>query len=215
MRLAVMLGKFVKQIVREWCPSTVGPLLPSMTDSLLAPGREVLYKRYHTGELVQPTILGPSTEGDDFVRMKYTRNVRDYENPLGPLSAVQFPLRSPSPMSSRPSEETPQPLSRGRTTSLPSHLLCGDSDDSSGVDDSNSDIDGHCGVIWAKAGCGVWGLCHVFENPLCPTRDLIEDSAVPSNLLSQRCLSRFGLPLLPVPRRARAPSLGSMFNSST
>ena len=40
-----------------------------MTDSLLAPGREVLSKRYHTGELVEATILGPSTEGDDFVRL--------------------------------------------------------------------------------------------------------------------------------------------------
>ena len=55
---AAMVGKFVKQVVREWCPGTAGPLLPTMTDSLLAPGREVLYKRYHTGELVQATILG-------------------------------------------------------------------------------------------------------------------------------------------------------------
>ena len=47
MYLAVMVGKFVKQIVREWCPSTTGPLLPTMTYSLLAPGREVLYERYH------------------------------------------------------------------------------------------------------------------------------------------------------------------------
>ena len=47
-----------------------------MTDSLLAPGREVLYKRYHTGELVEATILGPSVEGDDFIRVKYTRNGR-------------------------------------------------------------------------------------------------------------------------------------------
>ena len=38
MYLAVMVGKFVKQDVREWCPSTKGPLLPTMTDSLLAPG---------------------------------------------------------------------------------------------------------------------------------------------------------------------------------
>ena len=37
-------------------------------------------------------------------------------------------------------------------------------------------------MIWAKAGRGVWGLCHVFENTLYPTRDLMEDSAVPSNL---------------------------------
>ena len=28
----------------------------------------------------------------------------------------------------------------------------------------------------------MWGLCHVFENTLCLTRDLMEDSAIPSNL---------------------------------
>ena len=44
---AGMVGKFVKQVVREWCPSTTKPLLSTMTDSLLAPGRGVLYKRYH------------------------------------------------------------------------------------------------------------------------------------------------------------------------
>ena len=32
MYLAVMVGKFVKQVVREWCPSTTGPLLPTMTE---------------------------------------------------------------------------------------------------------------------------------------------------------------------------------------
>ena len=62
-----------------------------MTDSLLAPGQEVLSKRYHIGELVEATILG--TEGDDFVRLKYTRNGRDYENLSVPLSAVRFHLR--------------------------------------------------------------------------------------------------------------------------
>jgi hypothetical protein len=30
-----------------------------MTDSLLAPGREVLYKRYHTGELSVPKVPEP------------------------------------------------------------------------------------------------------------------------------------------------------------
>ena len=45
MHLAVMVGKFVKQVVREWCPSATGPLLPIMTDSLLASGREVLEVR--------------------------------------------------------------------------------------------------------------------------------------------------------------------------
>ena len=32
MYLAVMVGKFVKQVVREWCPSTTGPLSPTMTE---------------------------------------------------------------------------------------------------------------------------------------------------------------------------------------
>ena len=62
MYLAVMVGKVVKQVVREWCPSTTGPLLPPMTDSVLAPGREVLCKRYHTGDLVEAAVLGLSTE---------------------------------------------------------------------------------------------------------------------------------------------------------
>ena len=39
MYLVVMVGKFAKQAVREWCPSTTGPLLPTITDSLLAPAR--------------------------------------------------------------------------------------------------------------------------------------------------------------------------------
>ena len=56
---AVMVGKFVKQVVREWDPSATGPLLPTMTNSLLAHGREVLYKRYHTGELSVPMVPEP------------------------------------------------------------------------------------------------------------------------------------------------------------
>ena len=51
-----------------------------------------------------------------------------------------------------------------------------------GVDDSDSDTDEHCDVIWAKAGFGVRGLCYVFENTLNLNGDLMEDSAVPSNL---------------------------------
>ena len=117
--LQCMWQKTLEQGVGKWCPSTTGPLLPTMTDSLLAPGREVLYKPYHTGELVPATILGPSDDGDDFVRLKYSRNGRD---------------------------------------------------------------DRECDVVWAKSGRGVWGLCHVFEDTLYLTRDLMEDSAVPSNL---------------------------------
>ena len=52
---------------------------------------------------------------------------------------------------------------------------------------------GHCDMIWAKAGRGVWGLCHVFENILHLTRDLMEDSAVPLNLSA---------PKVPEPDRA-------------
>ena len=37
-------------------------------------------------------------------------------------------------------------------------------------------------TVWAKSGCGMWGLCHAFEDTLYLTRDLMEDSAVPSNL---------------------------------
>ena len=32
MYLAVQVGKFVKQVVRECCPSTTAPLLPTMTE---------------------------------------------------------------------------------------------------------------------------------------------------------------------------------------
>ena len=32
MYLAVMVGNFAKQVVREWCPSTTGPLLPTMIE---------------------------------------------------------------------------------------------------------------------------------------------------------------------------------------
>ena len=43
--LAVVVGKFVKQVVRDRFPSTTGPLLPTTTDSLPAPGWEVPDKR--------------------------------------------------------------------------------------------------------------------------------------------------------------------------
>ena len=52
MYLAVMVGKFVKQVVREWCPSTIGPLLPTITDSLLAPSQEELYKKGPSSESI-------------------------------------------------------------------------------------------------------------------------------------------------------------------
>ena len=40
MYLAVLVGTFVKQVVRERCPSTTGPLLPTMTEwaGYLVPG---------------------------------------------------------------------------------------------------------------------------------------------------------------------------------
>ena len=41
----------------------------TQTWGLLDLGWEVLHKRYHTGERV-PTILGPSTQGDDFVHCR-------------------------------------------------------------------------------------------------------------------------------------------------
>ena len=86
--VAEVVCKTAKRGERKWYPSTIGPLLPTMTDSLLAPGREVLYKRYHTGEIVPATILGPSDDRDDFVRLKYSQNWRDYGNPSAPLSVL-------------------------------------------------------------------------------------------------------------------------------
>ena len=67
--VAEVVCKTAKWGVREWYPSTIGPVLPTMTDSLLAPGCEVLYNRYHTSELVPATIIGPFDDRDDFVRL--------------------------------------------------------------------------------------------------------------------------------------------------
>ena len=66
--VTVMVGNLVQQDVREWYPSTIGPLFhhrSTIARSLFAPGQEVLYKQYHTGELVGATILGPSKERDE------------------------------------------------------------------------------------------------------------------------------------------------------
>ena len=35
--------------------------------------------------------------------------------------------------------------------------------------------------MWAKVGCGVWGLGHVFEGKLYFTKDIVDDSFVPRN----------------------------------
>ena len=73
MYLAVMVGK-LKQVVREWCRSTKGPPVPTMTDSLLAPGREVLYMRYHLFCPCQEQE-GPQARGAcSIFRMKRDRN---------------------------------------------------------------------------------------------------------------------------------------------
>ena len=80
----------------EWYPSTPGPLSPTTTDSRLAFGWEVLYKRYHTGELVGATILGPSTEGDDFVASSVAEigaTMRTQQPHNGPICAML--LRTP------------------------------------------------------------------------------------------------------------------------
>ena len=62
-----------------------------MSHSLFASGQEVLYKWYHSGQLVEATILGPSRQGDDFARLKYSRNVRDYEPPVASICALYGP----------------------------------------------------------------------------------------------------------------------------
>ena len=43
----------------------MGPVLSHiMTDVPLASGWQVLCRRYHTGDLVEATVLGPSEQGD-------------------------------------------------------------------------------------------------------------------------------------------------------
>ena len=36
-------------------------------------------------------------------------------------------------------------------------------------------------IVWAKAGCGIWGLDHVFGGKLCFTKDIVDDNFVPRN----------------------------------
>ena len=36
-------------------------------------------------------------------------------------------------------------------------------------------------LVWAKAGRGIWGLGHVFEDKLYFTKDIVDDSFVPKN----------------------------------
>ena len=50
-----------------------------------------------------------------------------------------------------------------------------------------------CALGMSMTCPGMWGLCHVFENTLYLTRDLMEDSIVPSNL---------SVPKVPQPDRA-------------
>ena len=59
MYLAVMVGKFVKQVVREWCPSTTGPLLSTMTDGL---GILCLGTRYRHFTILSRAPNGVSNE---------------------------------------------------------------------------------------------------------------------------------------------------------
>ena len=56
------------------------------------------------------------------------------------------------------------------------------SSDSSSSDDSDSDSDNDCDIIWARAGRGVWGLCHSFDDKLYLTRDLMVEKFVPKDL---------------------------------
>ena len=62
---AMLVGKFVAQVVREWCPSTTRPLLPTMTEwaGYVVP-RDVLPPLHNivarTERLVQRTLpFGP------------------------------------------------------------------------------------------------------------------------------------------------------------
>ena len=89
-----------------------------MSNSLWAPGREVLYVRSNTKELVDATIVGPSDEGDDYIVLRYVRGGREFTNCAAPRHAVQFHVRSPSPCRSL----SPAPSSSARPSPEPSPL---------------------------------------------------------------------------------------------
>ena len=46
-----------------------------MSDFLFSPGRDVKYFRYNTKEWVDATIVGPSTSGGGYIKLKYMRGV--------------------------------------------------------------------------------------------------------------------------------------------
>ena len=48
-------------------------------------------------------------------------------------------------------------------------------------DSSSSREDDEVQIVWAKAGCGIWGPGHVFEGKLYFTKDIVDDSFVPRN----------------------------------
>ena len=58
------------------------------------------------------------------------------------------------------------------------------------------------------------GLCHVFENTLYLTRDLMEDSAVASNLYIPKVPELERAATSARAKKKKCPSPGSMFNFS-
>ena len=57
MYLVVMVGKFVKKVVREWCPSTTGPLEYLVPRDVLLPFHNIVVR---TKWCVQRTLpFGP------------------------------------------------------------------------------------------------------------------------------------------------------------
>ena len=41
-------------------------------------------------------------------------------------------------------------------------------------------------IVWAKAGCGIWGLGHVFQGKLYFTKAIVDDNFVPRNRKPKR-----------------------------
>mmetsp|Transcript_70135 Transcript_70135/g.123628 ORF Transcript_70135/g.123628 Transcript_70135/m.123628 type:complete len:99 (-) Transcript_70135:47-343(-) len=80
---------------------------------LFSPGRNVMYFRCNTKEWVDAAIVGPSARGGSYIKLKYTRDGREFENGEAPRSAVRF-VRSPSPPSRSPS---PAPAASQRSCS--------------------------------------------------------------------------------------------------
>ena len=66
-------------------------------------------------------------------------------------------------------------------------------------------------VVWAKAACGVWGQCHVFDGELSLIRDICKRDQIPKQLK----VPVTSMLAKPAPKTARKPATQSTSASSS